>query len=92
MKEIEMLRGEIDLIDDKMIELFEKRVELAIKIGAIKKSNSIEITDDEREKEIFKMVVSKLKNKDFSIETEELFKDIIRLSKNVQHKMIDKVL
>lgn len=92
MKEIETLRDEIDLIDDKMVQLFEKRVELAIRIGAIKRRNSIEITDSEREKDIMKMVVARLKNKDFSVETEELFKNIIKLSKKVQQKMADKVL
>lgn len=92
MKEIETLRDEIDLIDDKMVQLFEKRVELAIRIGAIKRKNSIEITDSEREKDIMKMVVARLKNKDFSVETEELFKNIIKLSKKVQQKMADKVL
>ncbi len=87
MKEIETLRDEIDLIDDKIVEFFERRIELAVKIGAIKKLNSMEITDAEREKDIIKMAVSKLKNKDFLVETEELFKNIIKLSKNVQRKM-----
>ena len=92
MKEIETLRDEIDLIDDKIVEFFERRIELAVKIGAIKKLNSMEITDAEREKDIIKMAVSKLKNKDFLVETEELFKNIIKLSKKVQQKMADKVL
>ena len=87
MKEIETLRDEIDLIDDKIVEFFERRIELAVKIGAIKKLNSMEITDAEREKDIIKMAVSKLKNKDFLVETEELFKNILKLSKNVQRKM-----
>lgn len=87
MKEIETLRDEIDLIDDKIVEFFERRIELAVKIGAIKKLNSMEITDAKREKDIIKMAVSKLKNKDFLVETEELFKNIIKLSKNVQRKM-----
>lgn len=89
MKEIEALRNQIDVIDDELIELFEERLKLVIKISEIKRSNFLGITDVDREEEIIKRGMSKLKNKDFSREIRAFLDYIIELSKNVQRKIFE---
>lgn len=86
MKEIETLRNQIDVIDDELVELFEKRMELVTKIGYIKECNFMRITDLDREEEVIKRGVSKLKNKDFSREIRAFLEYIIALSKSIQKK------
>ncbi|NLN47807.1 MAG: chorismate mutase [Clostridiales bacterium] len=89
MKEIEKLREQIDIIDDELVELFEKRMELVVRIGDIKRNYTLGITDFDREKEIIKRAIGKLKNKGFSREIMAFLDNIIGLSKTVQQKNED---
>lgn len=86
MNEIQILREQIDIIDDKLVELFEKRILLTKKIGDIKKQNGIEMVDTKREEEIINRGISILKNKDLSSEAKLFLRNIIELSKKVQQK------
>lgn len=88
MNEINKLREQIDIIDDELVGLFEKRMEIVSKIGNIKKTDSLAITDADREDEIIKRGLAKLKNKDFSREIKAFLEYIIELSKKVQQKNI----
>jgi chorismate mutase/prephenate dehydratase len=49
---IDEIRGEIDVIDDKLLALFEQRMEIARKIGQYKKEHSLPVRDRERERKI----------------------------------------
>ncbi len=53
-KKIDKHRKEIDSIDRKLVELFNKRAEHAIAIGRMKKEKGIPVYDPERENEIFR--------------------------------------
>jgi chorismate mutase len=48
-KDLESLRHEVREIDDELVGLLVKRVEVAKKIGQIKKRNSLPIFDPQRE-------------------------------------------
>ncbi len=48
------LRGQIDEIDQKIVELLGKRMVLVKEIGQLKETTGSEIQDEEREKEIKK--------------------------------------
>lgn len=47
------IREEIDRLDRQLLEVFNRRAELALAIGAIKKERGLPIYDPEREKRIF---------------------------------------
>ena len=51
-EELKRLRGEIDAIDRSIVELLEKRVEAAKKIGALKAKSGRPVSDPAREKEV----------------------------------------
>lgn len=55
---LENLRKEIDIVDDKIVELFAKRFEIVKQIGVLKKENKIDIVDSKR----FQKVLEKVKN------------------------------
>jgi chorismate mutase len=48
MKDIEVLREEIDKIDTQIVQLLSQRFELSSQIGAIKKRNNIPVVDSKR--------------------------------------------
>ncbi len=50
---IEEIRQEIDRIDGELLRFFNRRAELALKIGEIKKGLGLPVYDPAREKKIF---------------------------------------
>jgi chorismate mutase len=52
MERLRDLRREIDEIDAELIRLLDRRVELARRIGRIKKEMGVEVHDHKREKEV----------------------------------------
>jgi len=60
---MENLRKEIDRIDDEMLELFIKRMDIVKKIALEKKKDSLSILNQDREKEILKRLTDKIDDK-----------------------------
>lgn len=50
---IDEIRNEIDRLDDQLLNLFNQRASLALKIGELKKEVGLPVYDAEREKKIF---------------------------------------
>ena len=61
MKNLSVLRSNIDKIDQKILLLIKKRLEIAKKIGQVKKENKLPIKDIIREKEIIDKKMSAAK-------------------------------
>lgn len=62
MQGIEKLRREIDEIDNQMMDLFQKRMELVYAIGIHKKQLDLPVSDPNREKEVLDRLKSRLSN------------------------------
>jgi chorismate mutase len=58
-KELELLRNEINSVDDAILELFEKRAKAVHKVGELKKNSPVAIYVPEREQAIFERLTSK---------------------------------
>lgn len=82
MKELNLLRKEIDEIDKKLIEFFIKRMNVSQKIGDFKKKNSLPIYNPKREEEI----IAKYKNinLEYGDYIEDFLKFLMKKSKEVQ--------
>ncbi|MCD6526245.1 MAG: chorismate mutase [Desulfuromonas sp.] len=50
---IDDIRQEIDRLDNELLQIFNRRAEMALKIGHLKKELDIPVYDPEREKRIF---------------------------------------
>ncbi|WP_142414959.1 chorismate mutase [Hathewaya massiliensis] len=85
MENINNIRREIDLIDEELVKLFEKRLELALKVSEYKKEKSLPIFDSNRETEVINKAKSRLNNPQFEIYLEEFFTDIMEISKKLQY-------
>ena len=60
-------RREIDNIDEELVKLFEKRMNIAINVAKYKIENNMTIFNEVREIEVIKKNVARLSNKKYSI-------------------------
>lgn len=84
MDDLKTLRKEIDNIDGELVDLFERRMEIVLKISEYKKENNIPILNSSREKEVIKRNVQRLRNKSFKEGLEEFFINLMNISKKLQ--------
>jgi len=63
MKNLENLRTEIDKIDEDLIELFIKRMNISLEVAEYKKANNLPVLNPEREREILNKVSSVVSEK-----------------------------
>jgi len=72
---IEQLREKIDKVDARILDAVEERVDLARKIGAVKRKKGLPIVDQEREQKVLSNMTGKTKlNKQF---VKQIFRDIM---------------
>ena len=86
MKDIKDLRKEIDVIDDEMIPLFERRMNVAKQVAEYKRANGETVLQTGREKEVLSRAVDRLSDKGYSNEAVDFMAAVMDLSKEVQLK------
>lgn len=82
MDQIKKLRNEIDVLDNKIMELLETRFLISKQIGEAKKKSNTQVLDSNREETIL------LKTTKFSHSPQisSIYKTIMNESKNIQRK------
>lgn len=83
------LRDEIDEIDLQIVELYEKRMDVSKRVAQYKIENGKKVFDKEREKEKLKKVKSLTHNDFNSHGVEELFQQIMSMSRKLQYSLLD---
>ena len=81
------LRSSIDEIDLQLLNLIERRLQIAESVAAYKKENNLGIIDSNRETSLLKRIQS-LSSDDLADLNEEIFKAIIRASCKHQEKFL----
>ncbi len=89
MGSLEDYRSEIDSIDKELIALFEKRMNVAIKVGEYKKERNLPIFNAKREEEVIEKNINLLKNKEYSEITRSYFEKIMELSRSLQADLME---
>lgn len=77
-------REKIDLIDDKIRQLFEERMAIVKEIKEYKKAHNLPILDENREKEILKK--SNLVKEEYRKYYEDFMHNVLRISKEYQNE------
>ena len=90
MNDMDILRDKINEIDTNLLNLFEERMSAVKEIGEYKMNHDLPVHNSEREKEVLESKVKMLKNTDILNETGEFFRALMTISRNYQHKIIDK--
>ena len=83
MGELEKYRLEIESIDEQLIALICKRMEVSLKIGEYKKQNNVSIYNPKREEELKNKNLQKVE-KQYQAGCEEIFSAILKVSKDLQ--------
>lgn len=86
MDELNKYRNEIDEIDKKITELFERRMDISKEIARCKKEQGIGILNAKREEEVIQKNLSYLKNKDYRFILEGFYRNLMNLSKLIQNE------
>ena len=86
--DIQELRGQIDGIDDQLVQLFSKRMDIAAQIAAYKKENNLPIFAPAREREKLLDVAQKA-GPEMANYTRVLYSMLFELSRSYQSKLGD---
>ncbi|MGT2934811.1 chorismate mutase [Streptococcus castoreus] len=87
---LEEIREQINHVDQELIALLEKRMELVTQITAYKLANHLPVLDQAREDQILTKVSELVKEPSFELAIHEIFKTIMTLSRHYQsHQLVD---
>ncbi|MBU3111175.1 prephenate dehydratase [Clostridium lacusfryxellense] len=87
--DIDYLRNQIDEIDASLVLLFEKRMDIVVKVAEYKKKNNVVVLNSQREEAVIKKNIDLVKNKDILLEVEEFFKSVMEISRGFQNKSLN---
>ena len=86
MRDLNEIRAEINEIDDKLIELFRRRMDCAKDVGIYKKAGDIPVLNQRRENEILDDVQAK--GGEYGAAARLLFTNIMELSRALQYNIV----
>ena len=90
MTELEKCRVEIDEIDRKIIELYEKRMNIVKKVTQYKIENSMPVLDSNRESKMLEKNLNLINELEFKKYYPSVLNGFLKASKDMQSKLIDK--
>ena len=85
---LDIIRQEIDQIDDQIVKLLEERMHLVEGVVAYKKASGKPILDTKREEIIFEKVRGRVSNKNYQETIVATFSDILKRSRDYQEQNI----
>ncbi len=89
MRELTELRKDIDEIDRKMVELFEKRMDISRQVAEYKVTVGKKILDRERENQKLEAVRAMTHNEFNAHGVEELYKQLMAMSRKLQYQKME---
>lgn len=88
--DLENLRKEIDAIDAQLLDLFNRRAELVLKVGQVKQQMGLKLFDPEREEQILAAIKANNKGPLPNQSVARLFERIIDESRFLEHNRVYK--
>ena len=85
---LDIIRQEIDQIDDQIVKLLEERMHLVEGVVAYKKTSGKPILDTKREEVIFEKVKNRVEDKRYQDTIVATFSDILKRSRDYQDQNI----
>ena len=92
MTELEKCRVEIDEIDRKIIELYEKRMNIVKKVTQYKIENSMPVLDSNRESKMLEKNLNLINELEFKKYYPSVLNGFLKASKDMQNELIDRDL
>lgn len=86
---LDTIRQEIDHVDQELVALLEKRLQLVNQVVAYKKATGKPILDTSREDAVLQKAASRVEDKAFEQTIVNTFADIMKNSRDYQAKQLD---
>lgn len=86
---LDTIRKEIDHVDQELVALLEKRMQLVNQVVAYKKATGKPILDTSREDAVLQKAASRVEDKAFEQTIVNTFADIMKNSRDYQAKQLD---
>ena len=86
--DLDIIRQEIDQIDDQIVKLLEERMHLVEGVVAYKKASGKAILDTKREEAIFEKVRNRVEDKQYQEMIVATFSDILKRSRDYQEQKL----
>ena len=90
MEKLEIYRDLIDSIDNQIIELYVKRMEIVKEITKLKIDNNLPVLDQNREKIMLEKNLEKIKDEEFKKYYKSVLEGFLKASKEMQKDIIAK--
>ncbi|MGI5842363.1 MAG: chorismate mutase [Christensenellales bacterium] len=90
MKNLDELRKEINFVDDEILKLFEKRMDIVKEINKIKTELGLPIFVPERETQMKEANCKKLQNADYTNYYLQVLESYLEVSKQFQNELAKK--
>ncbi|GAA5347899.1 chorismate mutase [Streptococcus uberis] len=90
MLDLVKIRTEIDKIDQELVQLLEKRLELVSLVADYKKNNKLDVLDRNREEVVLEKVASTVKNKKLENAIKLTYQGIMASSRHYQKERLKK--
>ena len=88
MEKLEIYRDLIDSIDNQIIELYVKRMEIVKEITELKIENDLPVLDQNREKIMLEKNLEKVKDNEFKKYYKDVLEGFLKASKEMQKDII----
>ncbi|MCR4778116.1 MAG: chorismate mutase [Lachnospiraceae bacterium] len=88
MPELKDYRAQLDKIDEQIVKLFHERIQVTGNIGRYKKEHNLPVLDEKREEEKLNAVASLCVEPSEAEGVKELFRTIMKVSRDNQEKII----
>ena len=85
MENLDELRKEIDEIDTKLVECFERRMDIVTRVAEYKRQMGMNTYDPDREKRVIEKNSAKLSNQNLKMYFEDFMQYTMDISKNYQN-------
>ena len=85
--DLDIIRQEIDKIDDQIVKFLEERMHLVEGVVAYKKASGKAILDTKREEAIFEKVRNRVEDKQYQETIVATFSDILKRSRDYQEEV-----
>lgn len=88
MKDLSILRSQLDAIDKEMVKLYQQRLEVCAGVAEYKIANQKMVLDREREEQKIQSVTALAENEFNEKAIRELFEQIMSVSRKLQYRML----
>lgn len=87
--DLKEIRKEIDALDRQMVECFERRMNIVLKVADYKAQNNMCILDREREQQVINKNKALLHNPAYAQALQGVLEEVMRVSRELQTELLD---